>query len=401
LKKNRSRSIFEVIDDVRGRIEVSQPMMLVEFGQLMQDVIGDLTNNPEPIEIKIFGMDKEQIEAKAVQVAELIKPIRGVEDVYNGITITGSSILIKVDQAKAARAGLTVSDVQAQLDNLMQGKAQTNIQRGEKLIGIRTRFNSLYRTNLLTIKNLQLHAPGGFLVPLASIASITTTKGQAEIQRENLKQMVPVTARISGRDLGSTVSEVQKTLKENLVLPTGVSITYGGTYQSQQESFRGLLMVLGAAVLFVFIVLLFEFESVRVPLAVFCINLPSLFGVVFALWVTKVTFNVSSFVGTILVVGIVAENAIFLLHYVVRYRKEGVLLDEALVQASLVRVRPILMTTFAAVFALMPLALNIGSGTQMQQPLAIAVIGGFSVSTLLLLFALPMVFGLMQGRKQS
>lgn len=398
LKPQRERSIFEVIDDIRLRIEASQPAMQIEFGQQMQDVIGDLTNNPEPIEIKIFGDNKEQTEAKAREVEELITPIRGVEDIFNGITISGSSILIKVDPAKAALAGLTVSDVQAQLDNLMQGSAETSIQRGEKLIGIRTRFNDWHRNDLVTIKNLQLHSPNGFLVPLESLATITTTKGQAEINRENLKQLTAVTARISGRDLGSTVAEIQKTLQEKLVLPTGSAIAYGGTYQTQQESFRDLLLVLGAAVLFVFIVLLFEFESFRVPLAVFAINLPSLFGVVFALWLMNVTFNISSFVGTILVVGIVAENAIFLLHYVVRYQKDGMALDEALVRASLIRVRPILMTTFAAVFALLPLALNLGAGSQMQQPLAIAVIGGFSVSTLLLLFALPMVFGLMQKK---
>lgn len=398
LKHERARSIFAVIDDIRRRIEQAQPTMELEFGQQMQDVIGDLIGWPSPIEIQIFGDNKAQLEEKARQVAELITPIRGVEDVYDGITISGSSILIKVDQTQASRAGLTVSDVQAQLENLMKGKAETSIQRGEKLIGIRTRYNDLLRNDLVTIKQVQLQSPNGFLVPLASIATIATTKGEAQIHREDLKQLVSVTARTSGRDLGSTVAEIQRTLKRRLVLPTGVSIHYGGTYQTQQESFRGLLLVLAAAVLFVFIVLLFEFESFRVPLTVFLINLPSLFGVVFALWLTNVTFNVSSFVGTILVVGIVAENAIFLLHYVVKYQGEGMAWDEALVQASLIRVRPILMTTFAAVFALLPLALNLGAGTQMQQPLAIAVIGGFSVSTLLLLFALPMVFGLMQKK---
>jgi len=398
LKRNRRRSIFEVTDEIRRRIEASLPAMIVEFGQQMQDVIGDLTNNPQPIEIKIFGDNKEQVEEKARQVAGLIKTIRGVEDVYDGITISGSSILIKIDQAKAAISGLTVNDVQAQLENLMRGKAETSIQRGEKLIGIRTRYDDLYRNDLVTIKNLQLRSPDGFLVPLMSLATISTTKGQAEIERENLKQLVAVTARISERDLGSTIAEIQSTLRSKLVLPKGLYVTYGGTYQTQQESFRGLLLVLVAAVLFVFIVLLFEFESFRVPLTVFLINLPSLFGVVFALWLTKVTFNMSSFVGTILLVGIVAENAIFLLHYVMKYLKEGMAIDEALVQASLVRVRPILMTTFAAVFALLPLALNLGTGSQMQQPLAIAVIGGFSVSTLLLLFALPTVFGLMYGQ---
>jgi multidrug efflux pump subunit AcrB len=394
LKPKRERSIFAVMDEIRNRIEAAQPALEIEFGQQMQDVIGDLTNNPSPVEIKVFGENKEQIETVARRVAQIITPIRGVEDVYDGITISGPSIAMHVDAAKAARVGLTVSDVEAQLENVVRGRSESSIVRGERLIGVRTRFGDAVRNDLPTLRGLVLHAPGGFPVALADLATITTTKGQSEIQRENLKPVVSVTARISGRDLGSTIAEIQHTLKANLALPKGISLAYGGTWQTQQESFRGLLRVLLMAVLFVFIVLLFEFESFRVPITVFLINLPALFGVVFALWVTHVTFNVSSFVGTILVIGIVAENSIFLLHYVVRYRRQGMPLDAALAQAGLIRARPILMTTFAAVFALLPLAIGVGSGTHMQQPLAIAVIGGFSVSTLLLLFALPMLYGL-------
>jgi multidrug efflux pump subunit AcrB len=366
----RVGSIPEVLE-ATGRTKVLRqanvgspsPAMQIAFGQQLQDVIGDLTNNPSPVEIKIFGSDQSQIEAQARAVAGLITPIRGVADVYDGITITGPSLAVHVDQAHAAQAGFRVSDVQSQLEDLMRGRAETSLQRGDKIIGVRTRYDDPYRNNLVTIENVQLHSPSGGLVPLTSIARLTTTKGQAEMVRENLKQMVAVTARISGRDLGSTIAEIQRTLHSKLVLPTGVSIAYGGTYQTQQESFRQLLMVFAAAVLFVFIVLLFEFESLRVPAAVFAVNLPSLFGVVLALWASGIAFNISSFVGTILVVGIVAEK------------------------------------TFAAVFALAPLALGLGKGAQMQQPLAIAVIGGFSVSTLLLLFALPMVFGLMHRER--
>jgi multidrug efflux pump subunit AcrB len=400
LKNKRNRSIFAVIDEVRTRIESSQPAMIVEFGQQMQDVIGDLTNNPQPVEIKIFGNDKSQLTKLALQIEQILHSIPGITDIYNGITISGSSILIQVDPAKAAQAGLTVQEVQDQLTSMIKGVAETYLQRGEKLIGIRTRYDAAYRGDLHAIRQLQLQSPDSFQVALASVAEISTTKGQAQIERENLKQLIAVTARIEGSDLGGTVNEIKKKLKNTLALPVGVTLDYGGTYKTQQESFRGLLMVLGAAVLFVFIVLLFEFESFRVPFTVFLINLPSVFGVILALYLMGSTFNISSFVGAILVVGIVAENAIFLLHYIVRYLKDGMALDEALVQASLVRVRPILMTTFAAVFALLPLALNIGSGTQMQQPLAIAVIGGFSVSTLLLMFVLPQVYGLL-GKKPS
>jgi CzcA family heavy metal efflux pump len=395
LRAQRRRSIFEVIDSIRSQIETVQPALEIEFGQQMQDVIGDLTNNPSPVEIKVFGPDPGQIQAVARQVAARITPIRGVEDVYDGITISGPSLAMHVDPLRAARASLTVRDVQDQLETMLRGSAETRIQNGERLMGIRTRFAAAARNDLAAIRRLPIQTPGGEPVPLEHLAAIRTTRGQAEIDRENLASVVSVTARIAGRDLGSTITEIQHTLRKELVLPRGVSLVYGGTYQTQQESFRGLAMVLGLAVVFVFLVLLFEFESFRVPLAVFLINLPSLFGVVAALWLTHVTFNLSSFVGAILVVGIVAENAIFLLHYVVRYQRAGMPLDEALVSACRVRMRPILMTTFAAVFALLPLAIGLGGGTQMQQPLAIAVIGGFSVSTLLLLFALPMLFGLL------
>lgn len=391
LKRDRQRSIFAVIDEIRRRVESAQPALKVEFGQQMQDVIGDLINNPSPIEIKVFGEDKAQIEETAHRVADLITPIRGVEDVFDGIVVSGPGIAIQVDRARAGKLGLTVADVQGQLENAILGRAETRVLRGERLIGIRTREKDQVRQDLSALRGLEVRTAAGFQVPLETVAKIATTGGQSEIERENLKPVVSVTARISGRDLGSTVSEIRRTLREKLALPRGVTLAYGGTYRTQQESFRGLVMVLALAILFVMVVLLFEFESFRVPLCVFLINLPSLFGVALALWLTGVSFNVSSFVGTILVVGIVAENAIFVLHYVMRGTREGMALDEALVQASLVRVRPILMTTFAAVFALMPLALGHG----MQQPLAIAVIGGFSVSTLLLLFALPMLFGLM------
>jgi multidrug efflux pump subunit AcrB len=243
-----------------------------------------------------------------------------------------------------------------------------------------------------------LHAPGGVMVPLDAVATVATTPGQAEVQRENLRRMVSVTARISGRDLGSTVREIQSTVRTRVPLPRDVSLLYAGTFQTQQQSFAGLLRVLLSAMLFVVIVLLFEFESLRVPLTIFGVNLPALFGVVAALWVTHTTFNISSFVGTILVVGIVAENAIFLMHVVRREQRSGALLETAIIAACHERARPILMTTFAAVLALLPLALGLGTGASIQQSLAIAVIGGFSVSTLLLLFALPMLWSLWGDR---
>jgi len=207
---------------------------------------------------------------------------------------------------------------------------------------------------------------------------------------------VPVTARISGRDLGSTISDIRRLLDRRLIVPQGVTYTFGGLYQAQQESFLGLLIVLIAASLLVVTVLIYEFESFAVTAAVFLTNLTSLFGVLLALYITGINFNISSFVGMIMMVGIVHENGVFIIHMVHELEENGKSKLDALLEGTAMRARPILMTTFAAVFALLPLALGVGAGAQMQQPLAVAVIGGFTLSSLLLLFQLPVLYAFLR-----
>jgi CzcA family heavy metal efflux pump len=396
LKKRRSRRIEEVIDDVRSKVESTHPNLQIEFGQLMMDVIGDLTNNPSPIEIKLFGDDADLLHTKAEEVKQMIESVPGVVDVLNGIVISGPSFIVTVDAARASIAGLNPAEVRGQLETIIRGREESKIQKGEKLIGIRVRFPDAYRTDVDMLEKLQFINANGVFVPLRNIATIQKTSGQAELHRERLRQLVAVTARISQRDLGSTIDDIKKKLSRDFRLPKGMIMEYGGVYQTQQESFRGLLLVAIAAFMLVFIVLLFEFGEFAVPVSIFVVNVLSLFGVLGALWITGVTFNISSFVGVIMIIGIVAENAIFVLHQVKILQQQGMDLDEALVRAGSVRTRPILMTTLAAVFALLPLALGIGAGAQMQQPLAIAVIGGFSVSSIILLFGLPLIYRLLR-----
>ncbi len=392
LKKQRARAIDEVIADLRSKVESAEPALQIDFGQLMMDVIGDLTNNPKPVEIKLFGADNKILEQSARQVAGLIQGVPGVVDVFDGIVISGPSIIIHVDATRAAQAGLTVDDVQSQLELIMSGRADSKIQRGEKLIAIRIRYPESYRRDLTLIEGIQLATPSGSMIPLRSLAQIEKTAGQAEIDREGLRQVVAVTARIEGRDLGHTISDIQSLLKRSLVLPKGMTVEYGGVYQTQQESFRGLVLVALAAVALVFVVLLFEFGEFAAPLSILTVSVLSLIGVVSALWFTGITFNISSFVGLIMIIGIVAENGVFVINEIKQLRATGVSLDAAIVQAGKRRARPIIMTTLAAILALLPLALGLGTGAQMQQPLAIAVIGGFCVSSLLLFFALPLVY---------
>ncbi len=392
LKKNRKRSVFQIMDELRRKIEVSEPALQIDFGQAMQDLIGDLTNSPAPIVIKVFGSSQAVIQQKGKEVADLISKVPGVVDVFNGITISGPSIVVHPDPVLAARAGFTMSDIRSQLYTIMNGNADTYVLEGEKLIAVRVRYPDRYHDVLQDIANVKLRSPNGFYVPLSNIATVDILKGQSEIDRENLKLMDAVTARIEGRDLGSTISDIKKTLNANLILPLGVTYAFGGLYESQQESFQSLLFVLVAASVLVIALMILQFESFSVPIALFITDLTSLFGVVLALQVTGITFNISSFVGMIMMVGIVNENGVFIIHMIKELGRERGESLETVLQAAKVRTRPILMTMFAAVFALMPLALGVGAGAQMQQPLAVAVIGGFVLSSFLLLFELPTLY---------
>lgn len=391
LKEKRDRSADEIMDELRSKIEASQPALRIEFGEAIQDLVGDLTNVPSPIEIKVFGADKLLIEKTAKEIATIITDVPGVVDVFDGITVSGPALIVVPDGRAIGRAGLTVEDLVQQLENDIRGSVATELQHGEKLIGVRVRLPNEYREDPEKIGSLRVHSTNGGIFQLSSLASIRTDPGQTEIERENLKPMVAVTSRISGRDLGGTIGDIQSRLRKHLTIPQGVTLSYGGLYQTQQESFRGLLMVLIAASLLVWIVLLIEFESFFITGVIYLLTLLSLSGVFFALWLTNSTFNVSSFVGMILIVGAVAENCIFYVHFARKYRDGGAGEVDALLAAGTMRLRPIIMTALATILTLLPLALGVGAGAQMQRPLAIAVIGGFAMSTILTLFALPMM----------
>jgi multidrug efflux pump subunit AcrB len=400
LKTNRSRSIWDIMAEVRRTVDSTEPALEVDFGQLMTDLIGDLTNTPKPVEIKLFGDSVAVLESKAKEVATLIEQVPGVVDIFDGVVISGPSFVVDVDAMQAALSDLTTEDIQQQLGTMVHGVVASNIQRGEKLIGIRVVFPSAYSEDFRKIKAIELVNSDGTLVPLEDVATATFTEGRAELDREGLRPVVAVSARIEGRDLGRTIRDIKSKLAGRLVLPRDVTLEYGGVYQTQQQSFRGLLAVALAAFLMVFVILLFEFGEFTVPISVLTVCLLSLLGVFAALWITGTTFNISSFVGLIMIIGIVAENSVFIMNEYKEVRRQGEDLNSALVTACSRRTRPIIMTTLAAVLALLPLAVGIGTGAQMLQPLAIAVIGGFCLSALLLFFVLPVLFRLLH-REQS
>jgi multidrug efflux pump subunit AcrB len=393
LKADRNRDMEEILADVREKIARQEPAIDVEFIQILQDMIGDLTGAPEPIQIKIFSQDADLLREWAPKVAESIQKIPGVVDVLNGIdnTISGPAISFQVDPTVAARAGFTAEEVAVDAAAMLEGEpSPTPVITQDRAYTIRVRYPASTRSTLEAMSNTMLNSSSGRTATLGSLAKLTDLPGQTEILRENLQRDVAVTARLEGLDLGSGIAAVQKAVND-LKLPPAVRVEYGGTYQEQQRSFRDLLLVLFLATVLVFIVLLFEFRSFAAPVAILASALLSTSGVFIALLITRTTFNISSFMGLIMVVGIVAKNGILLLDADQKFRAQGMPAQEAMMQAGRRRLRPIVMTALAAVAGMLPLALAWGAGSQMLQPLAIAVIGGIVISMALSLIITPAV----------
>jgi CzcA family heavy metal efflux pump len=397
LKTKRDRGIDEVIADARAEIKKTEPELDVEFTQVLQDMIGDLSNAPEPIQIKVFANNPALLNDLGPRIGTAISKIGGVVDVENGIdnTISGPATNFQIDPSVAARLGFTPTEVAEDATSILDGVTTTDplIANGRPYT-VRVRLGDETRQSLDTIQNTVFNSAAGKLATLGSLAQITQLPPQNEIKRENLQQLINVTARLEGSDLGTAISKVQQTIQA-MHLPPTVRIEYGGTYQEQQQSFHELLRVLLLSLALVFGVLLIEFRNFSAPTAILVSSILSIAGVVFALMITGTTFNVASFMGLIMVIGIVAKNGILLLDADERYRKEGVSARDAMIHATQRRLRPILMTATAAICGMLPLAFALGSGSQMLQPLAIAVIGGLTISMVLSLIVTPVIYYLL------
>lgn len=393
LKRKRDRDSEEIVKELRAKINKQFPQLDIEFVQVLSDMIGDLSDSPEPIEIKMFNQDPAVLRQWAPKVAGAIKKIKGVKDVKNGIenTISGTAVVLQVDPVVAGRAGFTPQEVELDASALLQGEAAAMpIVVNDRAYTLRVRFPDNTRSSLEQIKRTILTSSTGKTATLGSLATMTTESGQTEIRRENLQRLVAVTGRLEGMSLGEGIAKVRTEVK-NLHLPASIRIQYGGTYEEQQRSFRDLALVLGVAILLVFIVLLLEFKNFASPIAIVSAALLSTSGVFLALLATKQTFNISSFMGLIMVIGIVAKNGILLLDAEQGFREKGMVGMEVVLEAGARRLRPILMTALATVAGMIPLALAIGAGSQMLQPLAIAVIGGILASIVLSLLVTPAV----------
>jgi CzcA family heavy metal efflux pump len=388
----RKRSTPEVMDDLRQQIAQNIPGVDVEFTQILQDMLGDLEGSPEPVEIKVFGNDMDTLQKVAGEIEPKLVKIPGIVD-FKGLQKGNPEIVFHVDDALAGRAGLTADQVSQQVSAGLLGLTETQLREADRSVDIRVRFPDSFRYNYSDVLQFPVLSVSKQIVPLSSLAQVDQVHGDNQLLRENQRLMVSLTARLENpNDLGRAIADVKK-MMAGIALPTGTSFEIGGQYESQQASFRDLLSVLALALGAVFVVLVLQFRAFIPALIILSAAPLSLVGVFAMLWVTGTALNVSSFMGIILMVGLVVKNGIILFEYVQKLRDEEKMpLDEALVAAGKIRIRPILMTTLATLFGLLPLALGIGSGAELQKPLALAVIGGLLLSTFITLLVMPVLY---------
>lgn len=389
LKPKRQRSVSQVTDDLRVQVNASLPALRVSFAGILSDLIGDLASAPQPVEVRLFSEDRNQLFGAARKVADLVGQVPGVVDVFDGIVISGPAVTFRVDPEKSARLGITAGEIARAVSTALQGDPASALLEADRLLPIRVRYPADSVTNLSALRGLLLRSTVGGLFRLDQVARVEYQSGQTQLGRDGLRQSVAVTARLSGLDLGSAISSIQARLKG---VGLGVTVEYGGLYAEQQRSFQELTVVMLLAVTLVFLTLVIEFRSFIAPLSIVTGAVLSLSGVLLGLYLTGTTLNVVSLMGMVMVVGIVAKNGILMLDTVSTHLEAGDTVEHALLESGRRRFRPVLMTSLAAILGMLPLALAIGAGSELLQPLAIAVIGGLSVALIFSLVVTPSVF---------
>ena len=401
LKKSRTKTTEEVISDIRKKVESTQPALRIDFGQVIGDMLGDLMTSVQPIEVKVFGNDQATLQSLSKKIAAIIGKVEGTADVFDGIVIAGPSINIEPNYSAMAQYGITASNLQFQMQSSLEGNLVGTVYDKDQLSNLRLIYPGSKTLSVADIEKTPIFLPSGKLHPINQLANIRINNGDAEIQREDLQSMGVVTARLEKRDLGSTIKDIQKSINDNIVLPQGYAIVYGGSYADQQQSFKELLIILISSSLLVFGVILFLFKDFSISMIILLISVLGISGSYMGLYFTGTALNVGSYTGLIMIVGIIGENAIFTFLQFRESLKLSNNVDEAIIYSISTRLRPKLMTALGAIIALLPIAMGIGTGAQLHQPLAIAVIGGFIIALPLLLIVLPSLIRLFYKNKNT
>jgi len=393
LKTGKRRPIETVMAEVQDKVDQSVPGLSIATAQLMEDLIGDLTAVPQPVEVKLFANDPAQLAPAAKALAGQMAKVPGLVSVRDGIVIAGDGLNIRVDPSRAAIEGIDTAAIGSALDSYLAGTVATQLPQTVKQVGVRVWLPPEQRQYDDQLGGLPIRAPDGHVFALGRVAEVSPAPGQAEIERENLQQTVALTARLQGRSLGAAVADVKTLLDRPGTLPSGVHYELGGLYAQQQIAFAGLAKVFAAALVAEFVLLLFLYERFWIPVIVLGASALSTTAVFAGLWFTGIELNITAIMGMTMIIGIGTEMAIFLVSEYVDLSRE-MPPRQALLEASRNRFRPIAMTTLAAILTLLPLALALGRGSGMQQPLAIAIISGLIVEFPLVLLAVPVLIGL-------
>jgi len=394
LRKGRDRTTEEVIEDIRRQVESTQPALRIDFGQVIGDMLGDLMTSVQPIEVKVYGDNQTKLRELSASIAEAVGSVDGTADVFDGVVIAGPSVSVVPDFPKLAQYGITPANLQYQMQSSLEGNVVGTLLEKEQSSNIRMLYPGSRSLTVTDMAGLQVFLPNGKLKPITELAHVDLHPGDAEVQRENLQSMGVITARLEGRDLGSVITGIQRKIAATVTLPQGYHVEYGGAYEEQQKSFQELLLILIASSLLVFGVILFLFRSFSVALVILLVSVLGISGSYLGLYLTGTPLNVGSYTGLIMIVGIIGENAIFT-YLQFRDALNTMDADGSVIYAISTRLRPKLMTALGAIIALMPLALGWGTGSELHQPLAIAVIGGFIIALPLLLVVLPSLLRLL------
>ncbi|MEO8192202.1 MAG: efflux RND transporter permease subunit [Gemmatimonadales bacterium] len=398
-ESDRSRSVFEVIDEVRGKITAAVPRLRIEFVQILTDVINDLAGAGHPVEIKLFGQDLQALEKYAESLEPELSKVNGIEDFYNGVSEPSAELLMTVNEAESNRIGLTPEQVGTSVSGALLGVSAGEVRLDDRSIGVRVRAPDSLRNDPTQLSALPvISSATGVAAPLGSLATFRPEDTRGELLRENQQQMIAMTSDVSGRSLGDVMNDVKRVMAAHRA-PAGIRVELGGLYASQREAFTSLMLVLALAAASVVAVMVVQFQSFVEPFVVLLAAPLSFVGAIAVLLLTGTALNVSSFMGLILLVGLIVKNGIILLDFT-RHRmiEGGLALEPAIREAARIRLRPILMTTLCTLFGLLPLALGFGAGSELQRPLALAVIGGLALSTPITLYFVPTILVAIRGR---
>ena len=369
------------------------------MSQPIQERVDDLISGVRTeANVKLFGDDLEVLRSTAEEIAGVLGTVRGVRDIKVEQLFGQPYLTIDIDRSKIARHGINVADVREIIITAIGGQAATRVYEGQQWFDLFVRFPGQYRDSVETISNILLSDGAGALIPLADLGSLRLEEGPGRISRERLQRYVYIGFNTLGRDIGSLVAEAQQKIAARVVLPTGYTVKWGGSFENMERAMAKLRIIVPMTIGLIFLLLYSTFNSLR-QATLIILNLPfALIGGVVALWLTGEYLSVPASVGFINLFGVAVLNGIVLVSYMNKLREDGHSLEEAVTSGALLRLRPVLMTALVALLGMVPLAFANGIGSEVQRPLAIVVIGGLVSSTLLTLIMLPVLYRWMESR---